>query len=125
MLIFFSPSEITFRFEFTHKKQSGGAGQFGKVIGVLEPLDPENYIKLEFSDETFGANVPKQFVPAVEKVKTENNFLAFLKFKNRLLDIKSYFCHILPWFILISPASLPDCKLSISFRIFKSYKYML
>ncbi|ELK15873.1 Elongation factor G, mitochondrial [Pteropus alecto] len=54
-------------FEFTHKKQSGGAGQFGKVIGVLEPLDPENYTKLEFSDETFGANVPKQFVPAVEK----------------------------------------------------------
>ncbi|XP_077899622.1 elongation factor G, mitochondrial isoform X2 [Ictidomys tridecemlineatus] len=54
-------------FEFTHKRQSGGAGQFGKVIGVLEPLDPENYTKLEFSDETFGSNVPKQFVPAVEK----------------------------------------------------------
>ncbi|XP_012498362.1 PREDICTED: elongation factor G, mitochondrial [Propithecus coquereli] len=54
-------------FEFTHKKQSGGAGQFGKVIGVLEPLDPENYTKLEFADETFGSNVPKQFVPAVEK----------------------------------------------------------
>lgn len=54
-------------FEFTHKKQSGGAGQYGKVIGVLEPLAPEDYTKLEFSDETFGANVPKQFVPAVEK----------------------------------------------------------
>ncbi|XP_006887707.1 PREDICTED: elongation factor G, mitochondrial [Elephantulus edwardii] len=54
-------------FEFTHKKQSGGAGQFGKVIGVLEPLDSENYTKLEFLDETFGSNVPKQFVPAVEK----------------------------------------------------------
>ncbi|XP_054569650.1 elongation factor G, mitochondrial isoform X2 [Eptesicus fuscus] len=54
-------------FDFTHKKQSGGAGQFGKVIGVLEPLEPENYTKLEFSDETFGSNVPKQFVPAVEK----------------------------------------------------------
>ncbi|XP_036299983.1 elongation factor G, mitochondrial [Pipistrellus kuhlii] len=54
-------------FEFTHKKQSGGAGQFGRVIGVLEPLEPENYTKLEFSDETFGSNVPKQFVPAVEK----------------------------------------------------------
>ncbi|XP_005078005.1 elongation factor G, mitochondrial [Mesocricetus auratus] len=54
-------------FDFTHKKQSGGAGQFGKVIGVLEPLAPEDYTKLEFSDETFGANVPKQFVPAVEK----------------------------------------------------------
>ncbi|XP_008835685.1 elongation factor G, mitochondrial [Nannospalax galili] len=55
------------QFDFTHKKQSGGAGQYGKVIGVLEPLDPENYTKLEFSDETFGSNVPKQFVPAVEK----------------------------------------------------------
>ncbi|XP_023589632.1 elongation factor G, mitochondrial isoform X2 [Trichechus manatus latirostris] len=54
-------------FEFTHKKQSGGAGQFGKVTGVLEPLDPENYTKLEFLDETFGSNIPKQFVPAVEK----------------------------------------------------------
>lgn len=35
---------------------------------MLEPLAPEEYTKLEFSDETFGANVPKQFVPAVEKV---------------------------------------------------------
>ncbi|XP_072428841.1 elongation factor G, mitochondrial isoform X2 [Chiloscyllium punctatum] len=54
-------------FEFTHKKQSGGAGQYGKVIGVLEPLDPENYTKLEFADRTIGTNVPKQFIPAIEK----------------------------------------------------------
>ncbi|XP_047450368.1 elongation factor G, mitochondrial [Mugil cephalus] len=54
-------------FEFTHKKQSGGSGQYGKVIGVLEPLDPEDYTKLEFEDQTVGTNVPKQFVPAVEK----------------------------------------------------------
>ncbi|XP_025901002.1 elongation factor G, mitochondrial [Nothoprocta perdicaria] len=54
-------------FEFTHKKQSGGAGQYGKVIGVLEPLDPEDYTKLEFEDRTIGTNIPKQFVPAVEK----------------------------------------------------------
>ncbi|XP_008424012.2 elongation factor G, mitochondrial [Poecilia reticulata] len=54
-------------FDFTHKKQSGGSGQFGKVIGVLEPLDPEHYTKLEFEDQTVGTNVPKQFVPAVEK----------------------------------------------------------
>ncbi|NXU14240.1 EFGM factor, partial [Pardalotus punctatus] len=54
-------------FEFTHKKQSGGAGQYGKVIGVLEPLDPENFTKLEFEDRTIGTNIPKQFVPAVEK----------------------------------------------------------
>ncbi|NXQ28696.1 EFGM factor, partial [Alaudala cheleensis] len=54
-------------FEFTHKKQSGGAGQYGKVIGVLEPLAPEDFTKLEFEDRTIGTNVPKQFVPAVEK----------------------------------------------------------
>ncbi|ROL41946.1 Elongation factor G, mitochondrial [Anabarilius grahami] len=54
-------------FDFTHKKQSGGSGQYGKVVGVLEPLDLENYTKLEFSDETVGTNIPKQFVPAVEK----------------------------------------------------------
>ncbi|KAM4742670.1 elongation factor G, mitochondrial [Anableps anableps] len=54
-------------FDFTHKKQSGGSGQYGKVIGVLEPLEPEHYTKLEFEDQTVGTNVPKQFVPAVEK----------------------------------------------------------
>ncbi|KAG8445244.1 hypothetical protein GDO86_010140 [Hymenochirus boettgeri] len=54
-------------FDFTHKKQSGGAGQYGKVIGFLEPLEPENYTKLEFEDKTVGTNIPKQFVPAVEK----------------------------------------------------------
>uniref|UniRef100_UPI00398E9400 elongation factor G, mitochondrial isoform X1 n=3 Tax=Pristiophorus japonicus TaxID=55135 RepID=UPI00398E9400 len=54
-------------FEFTHKKQSGGAGQYGKVIGLLEPLEPENYTKLEFADRTIGTNVPKQFIPAIEK----------------------------------------------------------
>uniref|UniRef100_A0A1A8CX07 Elongation factor G, mitochondrial n=1 Tax=Nothobranchius kadleci TaxID=1051664 RepID=A0A1A8CX07_NOTKA len=54
-------------FDFTHKKQSGGSGQYGKVIGVLEPLDAEHSTKLEFVDQTVGTNVPKQFVPAVEK----------------------------------------------------------
>uniref|UniRef100_A0A5F8GXP1 Elongation factor G, mitochondrial n=1 Tax=Monodelphis domestica TaxID=13616 RepID=A0A5F8GXP1_MONDO len=54
-------------FDFTHKKQSGGAGQYGKVIGVLEPLEPEAYTKLEFLDKTYGTNIPKQFIPAIEK----------------------------------------------------------
>ncbi|KAE8604085.1 hypothetical protein XENTR_v10014568 [Xenopus tropicalis] len=57
----------TVPFDFTHKKQSGGAGQYGKVIGFLEPLEAENYTKLEFEDKTVGTNVPKQFVPAVER----------------------------------------------------------
>ncbi|KAM4693026.1 elongation factor G, mitochondrial isoform 2-T2 [Discoglossus pictus] len=57
----------TVPFEFTHKKQSGGSGQYGKVIGAVEPLEPEEYTKLEFEDRTVGTNVPKHFVPAVEK----------------------------------------------------------
>lgn len=54
-------------FEFTHKKQSGGSGQYGKVIGMLEPLEPENYTKLEFDDRTIGTNVPQQYIPAIQK----------------------------------------------------------
>lgn len=38
------------------------------MTGVLEPLEPEHYTKLEFEDQTIGTNVPKQFIPAVEKV---------------------------------------------------------
>lgn len=43
------------------------SGQFGKVIGVLEPLDPDNYTKFEFSDETFRENISKQFIHAIEQ----------------------------------------------------------
>ncbi|XP_026521431.1 elongation factor G, mitochondrial [Notechis scutatus] len=59
--------EATIPFDYTHKKQSGGAGQYGKVIGYLEPLEPENYTKVEFVDKTVGTNIPKQFLPAIEK----------------------------------------------------------
>jgi len=54
-------------FDYLHKRQSGGLGQFGRVSGVLEPLPPDEYTKVEFSDKTSGTNVPKQFVPAIEK----------------------------------------------------------
>lgn len=123
---FFFSSHITFRFDFTHKKQSGGAGQFGKVIGVLEPLDPENYTKLEFSDETFGSNVPKQFVPAVEKVKTNKAFIALKKIK-KCIRYQIILLSCILWFIFVPVLLLYLIKLSIWFRIikFKSYKYRL
>jgi len=48
-----------------HKKQTGGAGQFGEVYLKIEPLD--RGAGFEFVDQTFGGSVPKQFMPAIEK----------------------------------------------------------
>ncbi|CAL1688429.1 unnamed protein product [Lasius platythorax] len=54
-------------FDYLHKKQSGGAGQYARVIGIMEPLPPHKNMSIEFSDETIGTNVPKQYIPGVEK----------------------------------------------------------
>ena len=48
-----------------HKKQTGGAGQFGEVYLRIEPL--ERGKGFEFADEIFGGAIPGQFVPAIEK----------------------------------------------------------
>ncbi|HYS51484.1 MAG TPA: elongation factor G, partial [Burkholderiales bacterium] len=48
-----------------HKKQTGGAGQFGEVYLRIEPVDRGK--GFEFADEIFGGTIPGQFVPAVEK----------------------------------------------------------
>ncbi|XP_041970384.1 elongation factor G, mitochondrial [Aricia agestis] len=54
-------------FDYLHKKQSGGAGQYARVSGIIEPLPPHQNTVLEFSDETVGTNIPKPFVPGVER----------------------------------------------------------
>jgi len=53
-----------------HKKQTGGAGQFGEVYLRVQPLtgEEEDIVNgLMFVDETFGGSIPRQFLPAVEK----------------------------------------------------------
>ena len=49
--------------EGKHKKQSGGAGQFGHVFIKFSPSDQD----FEFAEEIFGGSVPKNYIPAVEK----------------------------------------------------------
>lgn len=54
-------------FDYLHKRQSGGAGQYGHIIGVIEPLPTSHNTNLMFHDETSGPNIPKQFIPFIER----------------------------------------------------------
>jgi elongation factor G len=50
-----------------HKKQTGGAGQFGEVYLRVEPLPADAEEGLEFVNATVGGSIPRQFMPAIEK----------------------------------------------------------
>ena len=52
---------------YRHKKQTGGAGQFGEVYLRVEPAERDSDPSLEFSWDIFGASIPGQFQPAVHK----------------------------------------------------------
>lgn len=56
-------------FSYTHKKQTGGAGQFARVIGHIEPMemDPETNKDTEFESVIMGGNIPSNYIPACEK----------------------------------------------------------
>ncbi|USO02351.1 MAG: elongation factor G [Alphaproteobacteria bacterium] len=76
--------------DYTHKKQTGGAGQFARVKLVFEPLEPgEGFV---FENQIVGGAIPKEYIPAVEKglemAKESGPLIGFpmIDFKARLID---------------------------------------
>ena len=76
--------------DYTHKKQSGGAGQFARLKIVITPNQPgEGY---QFKSEIVGGNIPKEYIPGVEKgiasVKETGALAGFpiIDFSVRLID---------------------------------------
>lgn len=53
-------------YDYTHKKQTGGQGQFAKVMGTIEPIEDRS-LDFEFVDEIVGGRIPREFIPACEK----------------------------------------------------------
>jgi len=51
-------------FNYTHKKQSGGSGQYGRVAGFMEPITDKDY---EFVDSIKGGAIPNEFIPSCDK----------------------------------------------------------
>ena len=55
------------QFDYWHRKQTGGRGEYARVIGYIEPLPAHLNTTNEFLDRTTGTNVPAQFKPGIKK----------------------------------------------------------
>ena len=81
-----SPPRVAYRetitqeaeYSYTHKKQTGGSGQFGKVAGHMEPLEEGHY---EFVDKIKGGVIPREYIPSCDK-----GFQSMLE-KGRLIGV--------------------------------------
>ncbi len=58
-------------YDFTHKKQTGGSGQYAHIVGAMSPMTEEEAVETEgellFVDNVVGGRIPKNFIPAIEK----------------------------------------------------------
>lgn len=61
-----APSQ-TVPYNYKHKKQTGGSGQYAHVVGTLEPLPEEHETGYEFENKVFGGRIPTEYIPSVDK----------------------------------------------------------
>jgi len=54
-------------YNYKHRKQTGGSGQYAHVVGVLEPLPADSPEPFEFKNEVTGGRIPSEYIPSVEK----------------------------------------------------------
>ena len=61
-----APTRVT-SFDYKHRKQTGGSGQYAHIKGTLEPLPEESTDQFLFEDEVTGGRIPSEYIPSVEK----------------------------------------------------------